>query len=120
MAIFVDLEEENEPPQTVPIHGEWDGERAKLQLQQELLASINSTTKASDILVANGRDQEREQEQQQVLADQCMREDAKRNLVAEALRCYPYVKCSSSGFTFHTFIWAINSSPTFISDVLWR
>ncbi|KAI3322563.1 hypothetical protein HD806DRAFT_129872 [Xylariaceae sp. AK1471] len=93
MAIFVDLDEESEPPQTVPIHGEWDGERAKLQLQQELLAGMK---KAPNGLAINGLDGE------PAAADQCMREDPNRNRMTEALRCYPIVIAIVSSLDLNT------------------
>lgn len=84
MAIFVDLDEESEPPQQA-LHGEWDGERAKLQLQQQLLAVGNATTHPQDSSVVNSDPEPN--------ADQGMRENPNRNRMTEALGCYPYVNC---------------------------
>ncbi|KAJ2986924.1 hypothetical protein NUW58_g4800 [Xylaria curta] len=56
MAIFVDLEEESEPPQTQALRDEWDGERTKLQLQHQLLAVVNPTTHARDSSTVDGDD----------------------------------------------------------------
>ncbi len=87
MAIFVDLDEECEPPQTqAAIHGEWDGERTKLQLQQELLAVVNTDAYPRDSSVVNGGGEA-------PAADKDMRENPNRNRMTEALGCYPYVKC---------------------------
>lgn len=84
MAIFVDLDEESEPPQTPALRGEWDGERAKLQLQQQLLAVANPSAHVRDGSAVHG---DREQ-----AADQGIRENPNRNRMTEALGCYPYVR----------------------------
>ncbi|KAI0911269.1 hypothetical protein F4823DRAFT_314365 [Ustulina deusta] len=85
MAIFVDLDEECEPPQTqAAIHGEWDGERTKLQLQQELLAVVNTDAYPRDSSVVNGGGEA-------PAADKDMRENPNRNRMTEALGCYPIV-----------------------------
>ncbi|KAI1148220.1 hypothetical protein F4825DRAFT_107018 [Nemania diffusa] len=83
MAIFVDLDEESEPPQTPALRGEWDGERAKLQLQQQLLAVANPSAHVRDGSAVHG---DREQ-----AADQGIRENPNRNRMTEALGCYPIV-----------------------------
>ncbi|GAW21509.1 hypothetical protein ANO14919_110300 [Xylariales sp. No.14919] len=83
MAIFVDLDEESEPPQTQVVRGEWDGERTKLQLQQELLAAGNTNAHARDSPAVN--------DGEEPAANQGMRENPNRNRVTEALGCYPIV-----------------------------
>ncbi|KAI1425045.1 hypothetical protein F5Y12DRAFT_399547 [Xylaria sp. FL1777] len=87
MAIFVDLDEESEPPQTQAIahSGEWDGERTKLQLQQELLAVANSNGHARDSPVVEGGTPD------PAAADKGVRENLNRNRMTEALGCYPIV-----------------------------
>jgi hypothetical protein len=85
MAIFVDLDEEAEPHRTQPYHGDWNGERAKLRLQQELLAGMNGKLIAPDGLVVDSCDGE------PVAANKLKRESSNRNRMTEALRCYPYV-----------------------------
>ncbi|KAI0399807.1 hypothetical protein F4802DRAFT_533550 [Xylaria palmicola] len=84
MAIFVDLDEESEPPQTQALRGEWDGERAKLQLQQQLLAVANGTAHAQDNSLVPEGDGES-------AANQTVRENPNRNRMTEALGCYPIV-----------------------------
>ncbi|KAJ8121574.1 hypothetical protein O1611_g10068 [Lasiodiplodia mahajangana] len=81
MAIFVDLEEESEPPQTQALRGEWDGERAKLQLQQQLLAVTNANAHARDSSAVNG--------DQEPAPEQNVRENPNRNRMTEAFGCYP-------------------------------
>ncbi|KAI1273740.1 hypothetical protein F5Y07DRAFT_375474 [Xylaria sp. FL0933] len=81
MAIFVDLDEESEPPQAQAVaRGEWDSERTKLQLQQELLAVVNSNT------YVNGGSPD-----PAAAADKGIRENPNRNRMTEALGCYPIV-----------------------------
>ncbi|KAF2965702.1 hypothetical protein GQX73_g7869 [Xylaria multiplex] len=85
MAIFIDLDEESEPPQTQVIHGEWNGERTKLQLHQELLAVGSTSAHASrDSSAVNDGGEE-------PAADKSMRENPNRNRMTEALGCYPIV-----------------------------
>ena len=72
MAIFVDLDEESEPPRTPALRGEWDGERAKLQLQQQLLGSVNSGAHVRDSSASHEDDQE-------TAIEQGMRENLNRN-----------------------------------------
>ncbi|KAI0855231.1 hypothetical protein F4860DRAFT_507617 [Xylaria cubensis] len=93
MAIFVDLDEESEPPQQA-LRGEWDGERAKLQLQQQLLAVANASTHARDSSAVNG--------DQEPAADQEMRENPNRNRMTEALGCYPIVSAIVSWLDLNT------------------
>ncbi|TRX97242.1 hypothetical protein FHL15_002036 [Xylaria flabelliformis] len=93
MAIFVDLDEESEPPQQA-LHGEWDGERAKLQLQQQLLAVANASTHARDSSAVYG--------DQEPAADQEMRENPNRNRMTEALGCYPIVSAIVSWLDLNT------------------
>ncbi|TGJ79075.1 hypothetical protein E0Z10_g9696 [Xylaria hypoxylon] len=83
MAIFVDLDEESEPPQTQAIRGEWDGERTKLHLQQELLAVGNTNAHAPDSSPVHAGEEP--------AADKGTRENPNRNRMTEALGCYPVV-----------------------------
>ncbi|KAI0430683.1 hypothetical protein F5Y09DRAFT_306981 [Xylaria sp. FL1042] len=83
MAIFVDLDEESEPPQTQAVtRGEWDGERTKLQLQQELLAVVNTSTCVND---------GSEDPAAAAADDKGILENPNRNRMTEALGCYPIV-----------------------------
>ncbi|KAI0521802.1 hypothetical protein F5B22DRAFT_502789 [Xylaria bambusicola] len=84
MAIIVDLDEESEPPQTQPVgaYGEWNNERTKLQLQQELLAAVNTNAQARDSSVVD--DDTRDS-----AADKGMSENSNRTRMTEALACYP-------------------------------
>ncbi|KAI1179257.1 hypothetical protein F4777DRAFT_504292 [Nemania sp. FL0916] len=81
MAIFVDLDEESEPPQPQALASGWDSERTKLQLQQQLLA-IQSTNAIARGYVAIGGDSE-------PTPDMAIRETLNRNRMTEALACYP-------------------------------
>ncbi|KAI1113003.1 hypothetical protein F5Y14DRAFT_233170 [Nemania sp. NC0429] len=83
MAIFVDLEEESESPQPQTFHGEWDGERAKLQLQQQLLAVANTDARA--------RNGSAVYDDTAPAEDQCVRDNPNRGRMTEALGCYPIV-----------------------------
>ncbi|KAI0102752.1 hypothetical protein GGR51DRAFT_526119 [Nemania sp. FL0031] len=83
MAIFVDLEEESEPPQTQALRGEWDGERAKLQLQQQLLAVTTANAHARDSSAFYG--------DLEPAPNYDMRENPNRNRITEAFGCYPIV-----------------------------
>lgn len=83
MAIFVDLNEESEPPQIQALHAEWDGERAKLQLQHQILNAVNTTAHArSGASVGDNGSS---------TIDQDVRENLNRNRMTEALGCYPIV-----------------------------
>ncbi|GAP83109.1 putative sulfate transporter [Rosellinia necatrix] len=85
MAIFVDLDEESEPPRTQALRSEWDGERAKLRLQQQALAIVNTTAAhAQGGSAATNADNES-------AANQGMRENPNRNRMTEAFGCYPIV-----------------------------
>ncbi|KAI1826106.1 hypothetical protein F4861DRAFT_134469 [Xylaria intraflava] len=84
MAIFVDLANDSEPLPTPTHHGEWDAERAKLQLQQELLAVGKGAVHAPDSSAVNGYEGA-------LAAEYDIRENPNRNLMTEALGCYPYV-----------------------------
>lgn len=86
MAIFVDLDEESESPQTQAFHGEWDGERAKLQLQQQLLAVVNTHAHAQNSSAAH--------DDEAPPADQYIHDNPNSSRMTEALGCYPYVLVS--------------------------
>lgn len=86
MAIFVDLDEESESPQTQAFHGEWNAERAKLQLQQQLLAVVNAH--------AHGRSGSAVPDDELPPADQYIRDNPNRSRMTEAFGCYPYVFAS--------------------------
>ncbi|KAI0012297.1 hypothetical protein F4779DRAFT_614746 [Xylariaceae sp. FL0662B] len=94
MALFVDLEEEAEPPRT-HYYGkkpEWNGERAKQQL-----SSINDSTLSSRI-ATNGSGQD-----QPMIHLESTRENPNRNNgMAEALGCYPIVMAIASSIDLNT------------------
>ncbi|KAI1200835.1 hypothetical protein F5X97DRAFT_71910 [Nemania serpens] len=83
MAIFVDLDEESEPPQTQAFHVEWNAERAKLQLQQQLLAVVNNHAQAQSGSAAH--------DDEEPPADPYIRDNPNSNRMTEALGCYPIV-----------------------------
>ncbi|KAJ3563046.1 hypothetical protein NPX13_g8336 [Xylaria arbuscula] len=88
MAIFVDLDEEAEPPQTQAVagggYGDWNNERTKLQLQQELLAAVNTpNAQAQDSSVVVDDDN------LDPAADKGTSEIPNRTRMTDALACYP-------------------------------
>ncbi|KAI0972339.1 hypothetical protein F4678DRAFT_430035 [Xylaria arbuscula] len=80
MAIFVDLDEESEPPQNQAIV---HGERTKIQLQQELLAVVNSNAYLARDVNDDSPDP--------AVADKSVPENLNRNRMTEAIGCYPVV-----------------------------
>ncbi|KAI2640025.1 hypothetical protein GGS21DRAFT_504667 [Xylaria nigripes] len=82
MVIFVDLADEREPPQTQAHHGEWDGEIANFQLQQELVN--NAAAHVPDNSTASGHEEKSG-------ADHDVPENPNRSLMTAAFSCYPIV-----------------------------
>jgi len=91
MVIFVDLDAECELRQSQPHQGRWDNERAKLQLQQKLLAGVSSTANSRNAVGGPlvGADHE------ELSVDHIVRQGLNKNGMTAALRCYPYVQCIS-------------------------
>ncbi|KAI1085284.1 hypothetical protein F5B20DRAFT_138130 [Whalleya microplaca] len=97
MALFVDLEEEPEPPQThhYGMKPEWNGERAKQQL-----SSINDSNFFSGAATTNGAEPGQPSADRQ---NQSARENPNRNNgMAEALGCYPIVMAIASSIDLNT------------------
>lgn len=106
MAIFIDLEEDTEPPQTQAVgggYGEWNNEITKLQRQQELLAAVNTANaqqQAWDSSVAAGVEDD-SHDLAAATPDKGMSENLNRtSRMTEALACYPYVKSESLSLHF--------------------
>ncbi|XXH03685.1 hypothetical protein Hte_010091 [Hypoxylon texense] len=92
MALFVDLDEEAEPPQTHHYgqKPEWHGERARRQLSSDMNGS-SSPTKG-----------EEEQSQSQRAPDREPENPNEHNGMAKALGCYPIVMAIASSIDLNT------------------
>ncbi|OTB09168.1 hypothetical protein M426DRAFT_316462 [Hypoxylon sp. CI-4A] len=93
MAVFVDLDEETEPPQThhYGAGAEWNGERVKQQLSSE----GHGTAPAKD--VEGGQSQS-----QSTTTDREPENPNEHNGMAEALGCYPIVMAIASSIDLNT------------------
>ncbi|KAI0601676.1 hypothetical protein F4775DRAFT_541011 [Biscogniauxia sp. FL1348] len=102
MALFVDLDEEGEPPQPQQSHlyglkPDWNGDWAKQQqhAEQQPSGAAGSTTVPNGTAVdGNGNGQ--------LVANHHQRENPNRNGMTEALGCYPIVMAIASSLDLNT------------------